>query len=110
MHIAAMESVSLCTRRKSSRLFWNCNRRFALSRPRLGALPERWRQIEALAFALHEHGTRDGEAMKIDSRPFRRCWLLSVVKCRVDRASCLQQGVRLKSYRLPDYCSYTLHH
>jgi hypothetical protein len=23
-----------------------------------------WRQIKALAFALHEHGTLDGEAMK----------------------------------------------
>ena len=36
-----------------------------LSPPRLGALPERWQQIEALAFGLHEHGTLDGEAMKL---------------------------------------------
>jgi hypothetical protein len=50
---------------KSSRLFWNWNLRFELSPPHLGALPERWRQIEALAFALHEHGTLDGEAMKL---------------------------------------------
>jgi hypothetical protein len=33
--------------------------------PAFSALPERWRQIEALAFALHEHGTLDGEAMKL---------------------------------------------
>jgi hypothetical protein len=73
--------------------------RFELSPPRLGALPERWRQIEALAFALHEHGTLDGEAMK-----------LILDRSADDRASCLQQGVRLKSYRLPDYCSrlYTI--
>jgi hypothetical protein len=40
-----------------------CDSRFLP--PRLGALPERWRQIGALVFSLHEHGTLDGEAMKL---------------------------------------------
>ena len=73
--------------------FSNSNLQFALSSPRLGALPKRWRQIEALAFALHEHGTLDGEAIK-----------LILNRTADDRASYLQQGVRLNSYRLPDYC------
>jgi hypothetical protein len=48
--------------------------------PRLGALPKRWRQIEALGFALHEHGTFDGKAMK-----------LILHRSADDRASSLQQ-------------------
>jgi hypothetical protein len=50
---------------KGWRRFWNSNLRFPLSPQRLRALPERSRQIVALAFALHKHGTLGGEAMKL---------------------------------------------
>jgi hypothetical protein len=65
MHTATTESISWCVRVKGWRRFWNSNLRFALSPPRLGALPERWRQIGALASPYTNTVLSTGEAMKL---------------------------------------------
>ncbi len=59
------ESGSSCGADEKLTAFLELEAAIALSPPHLGALPERWRQIEVLAFALHQYGTLDGEAMKL---------------------------------------------